>query len=73
MSWQSTPTLQAGSSYGSGNQGFDNAWNAYLGTSSGYSSSSANVSCNATRCKDGLEGKNGLIHFNFLVEVCSNF
>ena len=56
MSWQSTPTLQAGSSYGSGNQGFDNAWNAYLGTSSGYSSSSANVSFNATRCKDGLKG-----------------
>ena len=50
MSWQSTTTLQAGSSYGNGNQGFDNAWNAYLGTSSGYSSS-ANVSFNAARCQ----------------------
>ena len=54
MSWQSTKTLRAGSSFGNGNQGFDNAWNAYLGMSSG-NSSSANVGYNATRCKDGVE------------------
>ena len=74
MSWQSTKTLKAGSSFGNGNLGFDNAWNAYLVTSSGSrrNSSTTNVGYDATRCKS-LPWRARMGYYNILVEASVKF